>query len=532
MLNVMIVDDETTHIQGLIRHIRWRELGYEPPITAESGEEALAVLEHTPIDVLISDVSMPGMTGIELVARFKAHNPHIQSLMISGYNEFDFVQDAMHAGALAYVLKPLKTEEVEDKLTAFRATLDRNGQMTAQMEALHAKVSDSVELVKERFAADLLEGTTGDSGTVASWRRLLDLPEADHGVRVIILGLELAPGRAHEAETYAASRLEFHLAVRALMNDCADLYVARAGDGRAAAVQLNPAPETASLLENRLCLFRRAAKAQFGISVTICGSRRGSSWFEAHKLYKEAKLAATKVRLSGEENRQQHKDWLDQSNDQDIRLRGKLIPEIVQLTEIGEMTQAADLLNDVFDSIIPQEHDALSEVLSFGIELLIELTRRQQAGGASDGNGQMRLWRQLLACRSANEAKAVIVAHLAVFAPPWQGDRAHRPHQLILKIARFIETNLHESLTVKQIADLHYMNASYLSVLFKKETGQTISDFVQTMRMDKAKELLQDPSIKIYEVAEQIGFQNTAYFTHLFKKLVGCTPKNYRDYYA
>lgn len=113
LLKALIVDDEPTHIQGLVRYIKWKELGYDMPFTAESGQEALEILRNAPIDVLISDVSMPVMTGIELVAKGKAIRPQLQVLMISGYNEFEFVQEAMNVGAQAYVLKPIKVEEVE-----------------------------------------------------------------------------------------------------------------------------------------------------------------------------------------------------------------------------------------------------------------------------------------------------------------------------------------------------------------------------------------------------------------------------------
>jgi len=102
MIRTLIVDDEPAHVEGLVRHIRWAELGYEPPLSAESGEAALAVLERERVDVLVTDVSMPGMTGIELLARCRSEYPHLQqmeALIVSGYDEFEFVHEAIHLGA-------------------------------------------------------------------------------------------------------------------------------------------------------------------------------------------------------------------------------------------------------------------------------------------------------------------------------------------------------------------------------------------------------------------------------------------------
>lgn len=131
-MRALIVDDEPMQIQGLLRHIGWKALGYEEPLTALSGEEALTILGETLVDVLIADVSMPGMTGIELLARCRADYPLLQSLqtvMISGYDEFEFVQEAIHLGAKAYVLKPIKTEELEMKLAAFREVVEKKNRL-------------------------------------------------------------------------------------------------------------------------------------------------------------------------------------------------------------------------------------------------------------------------------------------------------------------------------------------------------------------------------------------------------------------
>ena len=99
MLNILIVDDEPVHIQGLLRHVPWGSLGFAEPQVAESGEEALQILSASDIDVLLTDVSMPEMTGIDLLAKCKADYSHLhqmQTIIISGYNDFEFVRDAIH----------------------------------------------------------------------------------------------------------------------------------------------------------------------------------------------------------------------------------------------------------------------------------------------------------------------------------------------------------------------------------------------------------------------------------------------------
>lgn len=130
MIQALIVDDEPLHIEGLIKYIRWNDIGYVRPLTAESAEAALVTLAENLVDVLITDVSMPGMTGIELLATITANYPRLssmQTLIISGYTEFEFVQEAINLGAKGYVLKPIKMEELEAKLISFRTVIEKNG---------------------------------------------------------------------------------------------------------------------------------------------------------------------------------------------------------------------------------------------------------------------------------------------------------------------------------------------------------------------------------------------------------------------
>lgn len=120
MLKALIVDDEPNHRFGLAKHVNWNGLGYDSPLLAEDADEALFLTGNNRIDVLIADVCMPGMDGIELVKEMRVRYPDIHVLIISGYEEFEFARAAVEAGAKAYLLKPLKIEEVENWLKKFR----------------------------------------------------------------------------------------------------------------------------------------------------------------------------------------------------------------------------------------------------------------------------------------------------------------------------------------------------------------------------------------------------------------------------
>lgn len=164
------------------------------------------------------------------------------------------------------------------------------------------------------------------------------------------------------------------------------------------------------------------------------------------------------------------------------------------------------------------------------MSFLSELIRTLRRGGEADQETNIVLWRQMLDCSSAEQIIEFLMECVDRYMTVEAQERMNQQRHLIRKVAAFIDERVQDNWTVKQLGERFNLNASYLSVLFKKEMGKTISEYVQETRIRQAKELLCDPSIKVYEVADRVGIQTSAYFTYLFKKLVGCTPQEYRDY--
>ncbi|MNC37560.1 HTH-type transcriptional activator Btr [compost metagenome] len=223
-------------------------------------------------------------------------------------------------------------------------------------------------------------------------------------------------------------------------------------------------------------------------------------------------------------------EQLDAAEFKDYRLREEFMPELVKLMGSGRAAAARERMNSMFDLVLTLEPTSFSYVQAFGMSVLSELIRAFPWGGRPDGEVHMLMWRRLLDCSTAGQIIEVLTGYMERAMLADANEQFNQQRSLIRKVAGFIEEKVQENWTVKQLSEQFSLNASYLSVLFKKEMGQTISDFVQDTRIRRARKLLQDPNIKIYEVADQVGIQTSAYFTYLFKKTVGCTPQEYRDH--
>ncbi|MCL6456370.1 MAG: response regulator [Gorillibacterium sp.] len=527
----MIVDDEPSNIQGLVRYIKWQELGYEQPVTTESGEEALEKLTEAVFDVLISDVSMPGMSGIELVAQAKLLHPQIQVLMISGYNEFEFVQDAINVGAQAYVLKPLKLDEVSNRLTTLRITLEKMRQVLELTSELEKKVSGGLKLVKERFVSDLIAEIPQTDDMLSSWNSLMELPKSIKSLRLIVFGLDHFLSSGKEAKERVLLGSGFHRTVDVGLSDLEPmLFLAQTASDEIVALQINPTPEESVKVEKQLQFIQNMVQEQYGSTVTVGCSRMGGAWADVPLLYKEVKFMMAQSRLIADGQIARHEE-LNSVGFKDFRLREEFMPSIVQLMESGDAATVGEYMSRIFDLLLSQDPVSFSYVQAFGMSFLSELIRSLKWNNGPEGEMNILMWRRLLDCSSTGQIIELLMEYVNRYMLIDKKEHINQQHNLIRKIACFIEDKIQENWTVKQLSVQFNLNASYLSVLFKKEMGKTISDYVQETRINLAKKLLQDPNIRVYEVADQVGIQTAAYFTYLFKKIVGCTPQEYRDYH-
>ncbi|MNJ49717.1 HTH-type transcriptional activator Btr [compost metagenome] len=269
---------------------------------------------------------------------------------------------------------------------------------------------------------------------------------------------------------------------------------------------------------------------QCGATVTVGFSREGHDWQEAPLLYREIRLSMAKSRLVADGQIVRYDD-LEPDAFNAYRLREEFVPGLLERIETGDQERVSEYMARIMDALLTPEPESFSYAQAFGMSLLSELIRNLKWRNKPQDDANILMWRQMLDCGSADQIAALLTDYVEHYMRTEKKAHLHQQHHLVQNISQFIRERLHENWTVKQLANHFNLNASYLSVLFKKETGKSISEFVQETRIQRAKELLQDPSIKVYEVAERVGIQTTAYFAYLFKKLVGSTPQDYRDYH-
>lgn len=504
MVRVVLVDDEERIRLGLAKLIAQADGDCEVAGIYASAAELLADLERLDADLVISDVKMPGMNGLELLERLQQLRPDWRLAILSGFDEFQYARQALRIGVEDYLLKPVDTADLADLLRKVKAELRSESARDSDRQRDYARLllfgeSETATVPLGETAIRELTRTSLFAGHYAVF--------AVHGNPETPLEAIESAAAEWRRDVLALSRGPYMAAVVVAIRD---------GD------------EAGIVSELGQSLLRRLPR-------TFCGRIgasevfRGPDWLRG--AYRQAAAAV------------QHA-WYDQAP---TGFAG-----YAQLPRPSEYPSAASphalLTRDFRESLASRDVGRLRSALRLALERLmggkpgwnelkigcdtaIAMIRSEQAAGgeagrANDGPAAA----DLDPIRHANGsafAKAYLAAAEAAIEHMQTGNRES---WAIEEVKRYIQSHYKEELDLSRLAELVYLTPSYLSKLFKTETGGTITDYLISVRIERAKTLLRDRRAwKTYEVGEQIGYADPAYFNKVFKKFAGCTPKEFRE---
>ncbi|HBE77305.1 MAG TPA: DNA-binding response regulator [Firmicutes bacterium] len=422
MLTILVVDDEYLVRKGIRETIAWENYGFTIIGEAGNGKEALQLaITHHP-DIIITDIRMPFMDGLEFMAKLKEAGLDSRIIVLSGYGEFDYARAAIENGAVSYLLKPVENEnlietitKVGEKIISDRNTLEYYQQLQIELPA-----------IKKQFLLDLINGDITAIDDIQAKLTLLQLPLVVSGTNLtVIIKLDDFKIIAQQLPTQTLEQLREIIFYHA--NQCLGL------DGK-------------------------------GFQGFIFEKNPGE-WV----LIAQTSCTADPVALLKENCKTLF-----------MKLKDIARPELSNITiSIG----------------ISNPHPAITEI-----------SRSYDEAISAAG------------CKFLPGNNSVVT-----FADNGVADC----HTEIKKAIAYIRTHYAENITAETAARELFISPSYLMHLFKAELGKTFNDSLVDCRIEMAKELLQNPQYRIYEVCQKVGYTDTKYFSQLFKKITGMSPKEY-----
>lgn len=535
MIKVFLVEDEAIVRDSIKKNIDWEKYGYTFCGEAGDGELAYSLIREKKPDVVISDIKMPFMDGLELGKLLHREMPQVKIIYLTGYGEFDYAKQAIHIGAIEYLLKPVSGSALAETLQRVADRLREEKQQQAFLEQYRRDMQEKERQDRLAFFEELVTGGNTVPGLLRRAGELgLSLSGACYAIALLCLYRGGQAGQPYSEElVQAQSRLDDAFATQKRV-----LVFRRGIEGYALLIRGEDEPalraaveELERLIETTLADF---PGVQYFAGVGDSVGRIG----DIPRTYHNASHALAH-RYLGENNRILHSgdiqslgvreaDGLD-VNAVDVSKLNRQVTE--RFLHSGVREEAGYFIDELFDSIGTAQLESLllrqyvvMDAYFACAQFLEELAVPK--GSFVERCGDLQ---QLAERLCTLEGAKAFLADLLSQVCRLRDEGAQRKYGSVIRQAQdYIREHYRDDISLNTVAKAVNISPTHFSAIFSKETGSTFIEHLTTVRMDKAKEMLRLTGRKTSEIALEVGYQNPHYFSFLFKKLHGRTPREFR----
>ncbi|QHW35519.1 response regulator (plasmid) [Paenibacillus rhizovicinus] len=544
MYRLLIVDDEPYIVNGM--HVTFQECTHlELDIyLALSAEEAIAWLNKTRIDIILSDIRMPGMTGIELQEIVARQWPDCKMIFLSGYNEFEYVQSAIRNQGADYLLKTEGEEAIIQAVERVIRRIEEEREMKSAVHDVRKQLRSALPVLQKDYLIELLKGEI--SADAALKKRLSELQ--------IGLSAELpvmaAVGRIDDWNQIVSS-FDKDLILYAVQNIAQEFI---SSGSRFTGVMIDKVkfvwifqplardeqPQHDQLriwvrfVQGTLETIQRTCRELLQVTFSLACSGSATTWERLSIKYEEL----SRLLGSGLGNNQEMLLFEQDSGDK---------PKMTEPDNdlgIRSVLNRLDLIETYLDNGSEAEFDFVYRQIEEKTTISYPVFLEFYFGVVSAVISHLNRWSSLYQSADIPDIERLVridgfvsrgdaIASLREFCKSLfairQKNQRDKTKEIVLRINQYIEEHIDGDLSLTRLSGLVYLSPEYLSRLYKQISGIGISEQITGVRMAKARLLLKDTNLKIHEIARIVGYESAPTFTRFFKKTNFVTPQEYRD---
>lgn len=463
LIRVILVDDEEYLLKGLKNIIPWQELGFVISGVFSSGEEALLFLANQTVDVVITDIIMPTMTGIELTKIISTRYPKVTTLVLSSSNEFEHVKEALRSGAKDYILKPTVNH-------------------FSMKEFLEKNIPDSLALQTKQPAtvlnAEDFSVINALSFSRAFFYGILLLKQADFPIHGIV------------------QQIQQH-------NQLANCHLFTQDNSHLLIINTDEELELRTLIDElseQAIIFPLTATIEDILPALDQLTNLKTEW----QFYQKQEVLLWDYA------------WNDHTLD-GMTKKNSTLQKYIQHKQWDSFEKWFNIYFVQSPFFIPRE-----DIISIYLNLALSLYQQAASDGQTLAETKISLLKSITGKKSLAKLNQEISEILTFI------QRSKESSDIDRQILDYIQDNYHLKINLNDVAEHFHFNYNYLSNYFTSVIGTNFSDYINRIRIEKAKELLRQEKESINDIAEEIGFSDVGYFSKVFKKAVGLTPSKYR----
>lgn len=530
--SIMIVDDEAGVRNSIKAKIDWQAAGFRVTAEAENGEEALSLLHGQPLpDVLLTDIRMPQMDGIELINECKREFPGLKLVVLSGYSDYAYMQAAIQVGVKDYLLKPVGRRELTALLERLSAEIaaEQSGERRQTAERLQRE-----RLLKEAQEQLLLRLVKEDQQSLLIMRERLeqlqldDLLDEERPARFVTVEMRVPAGRlGHEREHLDLLQMAFRMVCRETAEAQGSIYPFYDAS-HPAMMHFLLCVDTPESGADAAETFTRKVRHNIRHFLTLdCVIGAG----EAVRGIRQYKNGYSSSMLAWSRSTAHSRNASDGVTVQD--LMAAFSPDVERQLAVslenGDAKGYAALMERIAPGGVDYPMFTFTFIASRILLLLYSVAKKYEAG---DTALQKRLWDCQMTIGDFHSREHILgqldeLARLVMKEALKTRSASGQP--IVTAVRKYVDENYAYELTLASLASMFHLNETYLSGLFKQHAGVTFSEYITSLRMKKAGELLEESGLKLTDIAMLVGISSSSYFSTSFKKFYGMSPKEYRE---
>jgi YesN/AraC family two-component response regulator len=523
MFNLIIVDDKKSIREGIIRFINWDSLGFRVVGDFSSATEAIQFIETENVDVLLTDIVMPDVSGLELTRELRNINPDIKVVILSAHEKFEYAQEALKLGVFSYLMKPVNIENIESEFKKLRSVLEDD--QVARL--LRKEVGASV---KEQFLNNIVNHyfTTEDSIIKKSEELGIAFYLSKFCIMRVILNDGINNHNSFDEKSfqllmnmisyYTEEYLEQYGRVYSFRSNLTDLSVLYF-------------PKELSNVKTNMEILYKDICSNLNIDVFIGISSMSDRILNASNAYQEAGKAL-EYRIIKKSSPVLIYDELTEF------LKGRILitPEVedimlnyLSISDGSSLKRYIEgfLYNAYNDNNINIIYDASIEIL-----LIINKFSASNIDHKSREQNDYFTIKSLLQKEDFSEIIDFLINYLDYSLGQIKSNNEQSSNIIVEKVKKYINEHYSEEITLTKLSEVVYVNPTYLCRLFKAKSGENYMDYLTRVRIEHAKELLSDLSLRIYDISDLVGYKSRKYFGKTFKDITNQTPKEYRNSFS
>ncbi len=500
MKKVMIVEDEELILQGIRNILDWEALGLEVVHMAHDGVEALRMWEEEPVQIVVTDISMPEMDGLTLLRKIREKEEQVRFIILTGYDEFGYAREAVRLDVENYILKPINEEELERQL---RETVQKLDEMDKK----------KIQYIDEK--TQWMHFLNGDAKGEEAGRfaELLDLAAEDGNYHAAVMKWN-TEGMKEKKITDMILELKKESALRVVHLPPDNLLMISV-DGDRSEEQIR---EYFAELQNQI-------ESSFNIMTFIGVGPSFQNFVQLPEAYQSARKLQKYLIIEGYGSCIS-RSQIGNRRTEDIRIdEAQLRKSILK----KEKEAAMDYIEDLFINNIRKDASAGSLYqAALKMAILLEDIKKEYKLESGSFHDLAELIETIFRADDILGIKTAFISETAeIIERLHEEDSQYTP--VVRQIIAEVQNNYKEDMNLKTLAYKYHMNASYLGQIFQKEVGCSFAQYLSNTKNGIAKDLILNTNMKINDIAKQVGYPDTSYFYRKFKQCYGVSPASLRE---